>query len=269
MRPEVGKSCILKIKIIYLWGSKFYPRAKGVILTNGLRLLCSTDFMWGAELPEIIKLLIRAGCEGVVISTEPPHYLPSLLHRSVISSLRAVVKELDSVIAVRSPVTDVNVFSANPHIAEASMKSVEEAVRLAYSVNADFVVIRPSHEPYEGSPLVAARKLQALITRMDRDQYAAFELIGNGSKEIADRLSDPRLGVVYVHGRTPTSVLDHRKLVGVAVHVSDRRPLHRVIPGLREDTPYLFLYPDERRMFETTAIRRMILTAKNWRNNLV
>ncbi len=238
-------------------------------MTNGLKLLCSTDFMWGAELPEVIKLLVRAGCEGVVISTEPPHYLPSLLHRSVISSLRAVVKELDRIIAVRSPTSDVNVFSANPHIAEASMRSIEEAVRLTYSINADFVVIRPSHGPYEGSPLVAARKLQTLITRMGRDQYAAFELIGNNSKEIADRLTDPRLGVVYVYGRTPTSLLAHRKLVGVAVHVSDRRPLHRVIPGLREDTPYLFMYPDERRMFETTTIRRVILAAKNWRNNLI
>jgi len=238
-------------------------------LTNGLRLLCSTDFMWGAELPEIVRLLVKAGCEGVVVSTEPPHYLPSMLHRTVISYLRTVVRELDAIVAVRSPVSDVNVFSTNPHIAEASMKSIEEAVRLAYSINADFVIIRPSRDPYEGNPLVAARKLQALVTRMGRDQYAAFELIGSSSKEIADRLTDPRFGVVYIHGYTPSSMLAHRKLIGIAIPTSDRRPLHRVIPGLREDTPYLLLYPDERRMFETSSIRRIVLRAKNWRNSLI
>ncbi|MDK2373035.1 MAG: TIM barrel protein [Candidatus Korarchaeota archaeon] len=238
-------------------------------MTKGLRLLCSTDFMWGAELPEVVKLLVKSGCEGIVVSTEPPRYLPSLLHRSVISHLRTVLRELDTIVAVRSPVSDVNVFSTNPHIAEASIKSIEEAMRLAYSINADFLVIRPSQRPYEGNPLVAARKLQALVTRLDRDHYAAFELIGSNSKEIADRLADPRLGVVYIHEHTPASMLAHRKLVGVAVHTSDTRPLHRVIPGLREDTPYLLLYPDERRMFETAMIKRIVLRAKNWRNSLI
>ena len=237
-------------------------------MTDGLRLLCSTDFMWGAEIPEVIRLLIRAGCEGVMISTEPPHYLPSLVHRSSVSALRSVVRDLDVVVAVRAPIEDINVYSPNPHIANASVRSVEEAVRLGYSIGADFIIIRPSYRPYDGNPVVAARKLQALMSKMGRDQYAAFELIGGRSREIADRLSDPRLGIVYFHRESPPDLLSHRKLVGVSLRLSEATPL-RIIPGLKGDTPSLLIHPERKRMHDTSAIRRMIVRTKSWRDGLI
>lgn len=235
---------------------------------EGLILLCSTDFLWGAELPDIVRLLARSGCEGVVISTDPPYYLPSLLHRSVTPYLRSISRESDIVIAVRSPSIDVNLFSANPYIAEATIKSIEEGIKLAHSIAADFVIIRPSSSPQDENPSLASRKLQVIVSRLFRDQYAAFELIGSNSKEIADGLMNPKLGVVYIHGSSPRELLAHRKLVGVAVHISEDEPL-RVIPGLRGDTPYLLLYPDERKMFKGDELGRMILKAKNWRDNLI
>lgn len=237
-------------------------------MIKGLVLLCSTDFMWGVELPEIARLLARSGCEGIVISTDPPYYLPSKLHRSVISQLRSVVEELDIITAVRSPSIDVNLYSENPYIVEATIKSIEEGIKLAHFITADFVIISPSSRPLDGNPSLASRKLQMVSSRLSRDQYAAFELTGSSSKEIADRLMSPRLGVIYIHGSSPRELLAHRKLVGVAVHVSEDRSL-RIIPGLRVDTPYLLIYPDRRRMFNGDVLRRIIIKAKNWRDSLI
>lgn len=234
-----------------------------------LRLLCSTDFLWGAEPPEVVRLLMRLGCEGLVLSTEPPHYLPSMMHRSSLSALKAALRDLDTIVAVRSPDTDVNIFSHNPHISEASIRSIGEAARLAYTLDADFLVIRPSYKPFKGNPAVAVRKLQIVISRIARDQYAAFELIGSNSVEIADQLMDKRLGAIYVHGMSPSGLLKHRKLVGISMYIAEGSPPKKVIPGLREDTPYLLLFPVERHLYSVEELRRLILRTKNWRNSLI
>ncbi len=234
-----------------------------------MRVLCSTEFLWGAELSETVRLLSKLGCEGFIISTEPPHYLPSMMHRSSILSLKSVLASIDTVVVVRSPETDVNLFSSNPYISEASIKSIEEAGKLAKILNADFTVIRPSSKPFSGNPVIAARKLQVLASRIGRDHYMAFELLGEGSANIADNLLDPRLGIIYVHGKSPHDLLNHRKLVGISMYVMEGKPPRKVIPGLKGETPYLIIYPSRRHLYDTKELRRIIIGTKSWRDSLI
>ncbi len=234
-----------------------------------MRVLCSTEFLWGAELSEAVKLLNKIGCEGLVVSTEPPYYLPSMMHRSSLSSLKSTLESLNTVIAVRSPESDVNLFSYNPYISEASTKSIEDAAKLARIIDADFIIVRPSSRPFNGNPMIAAKKLQAISSRIGRNQYIAFELIGDNSPSIADNLTDPKLGIIYLHEISSPKLVSHRKLVGISIHVEEGRPPRKVIPGLRSEVPYILIYPSKRHMYNTDDLRRLVIKTKNWRDSLV
>ncbi len=234
-----------------------------------MRLLCSTEFLWGAELSEAVRLLNRLGCEGLIISTEPPNYLPSMMHKSSLSSLKSALEILDTIVAVRSPEADVNLFSYNPYISEASVRSIEEASKIARIINADFIITRPSSRPFNGNPVIAAKKLQAISSRVGRDQYMAFELFGDSSLGIADNLMDSRLGVIYLHEMTPHKLLSHRKLVGISMYVEEGKPPRKVIPGLRSEMPYIFIYPSRRHLYSTDELKRIIIKVKNWRDSII
>ncbi len=234
-----------------------------------MRVLCSTEFLWGAELSETVMLLSKLGCEGFIISTEPPHYLPSMMHKSSMLSLKSVLSSIDAVVVVRSPETDINLFSSNPYISEASIRSIEEAGKLAKILNADFMIIRPSSKPFNGNPMIAVRKLQVLASKIGRDHYMAFELLGEGSVNIADNLLDPRLGIIYVYGMSPHDLINHRKLVGISMYITEGKPPRKVIPGLKGETPYLIIYPSRRHLYDTKELKRIIIGAKSWRDSLI
>ncbi len=239
-------------------------------MANTIKVLCSTEFLWGVELSEAVKLLNKLGCEGLVISTEPPYYLPSTIHRSSLSSLKSTLEVLSTIVAVRSPEADVNLFSYNPYISEASAKSIEEASKLARIIDADFVIIRPSYRPFNSNPIIAAKKLQMISSRVGRGQYMAFELLGDNSSDIADNLmDDPRMGVIYLHEMSSPKLLSHRKLVGLSIYVEEEKPPRKVIPGLRSEMPYILVYPRRRHLYNTDELRRIIIKAKNWRDSLI
>ncbi|MEM3928943.1 MAG: hypothetical protein QXX48_01500 [Candidatus Korarchaeum sp.] len=231
---------------------------------KGLRLLCSTEFFWGSDIGDAITYIVRSGCEGVLISTEPPHYFPSMLHRESVRTLRDLIRSLDVVVAVRSPETDVNLFSSNPYISEASQRSIEDSIGLSLYINADFSVIRPSNAPISINYGMFLSKMQKILSGVGRDAYIALELIGNNSEEIVPRIKDRRLGVIYVDGRSPEGLLKSDRLVGISMYFQGSQPL-RVIPGMRASTPYLMLYPSQRRMHKAEDFKRIIAKVKNWR----
>ncbi|RDD52778.1 MAG: hypothetical protein BA066_07865, partial [Candidatus Korarchaeota archaeon NZ13-K] len=201
-------------------------------LRKGLRLLCSTEFFWGSDVNDSVAYLVRCGCEGVLISTEPPYYFPSMLSRESVRSLRELIRELEVVVAVRSPETDVNLFSSNPYISEASQRCVEDSIRLSLYLNADFSVIRLSSPPSPVNYGLFASKLQKITSGIGRDSYVALELIGGDYEEITSRIKDRRLGIIYVDGMSPEGLLRSERLVGVSIYPHQSQPL-RVIPGMR------------------------------------
>ncbi|MCS7102716.1 MAG: hypothetical protein NZ992_02400 [Candidatus Korarchaeum sp.] len=233
-------------------------------IKKGLRLLCSTEFFWGSDIGDAITYMVRSGCEGVLISTEPPHYFPSMLHRENIRTIRDLIRNLDITVAVRSPETDVNLFSSNPYISEASQRSIEDSINLSLYLNADFSVIRPSNNPVPANYSVFLSKLQRILAGIGRDAYIALELIGDNSEEIVSRIRERRLGVIYVDGRSSEGLLRSDRLVGISVYFHGSQPL-RVIPGMRASTPYLLLYPSQRRMHRAEDFRRIVARVKNWR----
>ncbi len=230
---------------------------------RGLRLLCSTDFFWGSDICDSVSYLVRSGCEGVLISTEPPHYFPSILHRERVRALRDLIKDLGVTAAVRSPETDVNIFSSNPYISEASQRSIEDSISLSLYLNADFSVIRPSNTPISVNYGILLSKLQKILAGIGKDAYIALELIG-GSYEDIPRIRERRLGLIYVDGRSPLGLLRSDRLVGISIYFQESQPL-RVIPGVRASTPYLLLYPSRRRMYKAEDFRRIVIKVKNWR----
>lgn len=231
---------------------------------RGLKLLCSTEFFWGSDIGDAITYIVRSGCEGVLISTEPPHYFPSMLHRESVRALRDLIRGLDVIVAVRSPETDVNLFSNNPYISEASQRSIEDSISLSLYINANFSVIRPLNVPISINYGVILSKIQKILSGIGRDAYIALELLVNNSEEIASRIRERRLGVIYVDGRSPEGLLKSDRLVGISMYFQGSQPL-RVIPGMRASVPYLLLYPSQRKMHRTEDFRRIVAKVKNWR----
>jgi len=234
---------------------------------DGLRLLCSTEFFWGSDIGDASAHLIKIGCEGLIISTDPPHYFPSTLHRESVRALRDLINSLDVVVAVRSPETDVNIFSSNPYISEASIRSIEDSINLSLSLNADFSIIRPSNTAIPRNYGLVMSKLQRIFSGVGRNAYIALELIGEGALEISSMIRERRIGFVYVDGRSPEDLLRSDRVVCLSIYFKSE-PL-RVIPGMRTSIPYLALYPRERGMHRADDVRRIVLKVKSWRESLL
>lgn len=232
-----------------------------------LKLLCSTDFFWGSDITDAASYLVKSGCEGVVISTEPPHYFPSLLHRDKVRALRDFLRSSGVTVVVKSPETDVNIFSSNPYISEASQRSIEDSINLSLYLNADFTVVRPSCSPVRLNYGILMSKLQKLMSGVGRESYIALELAGEGSGDIARMLRDRRIGLIYVDGMSPEDLLRSERLVGLAIYFRASQPL-KIIPGMKTNLPYLLIYPAERRMHRAEDFRRIVFKVKSWRDSL-
>jgi sugar phosphate isomerase/epimerase len=65
------------------------------------------------------------------------------LDRKIMERLKEYAASYGFEYSVHAPFTDLNIASLNPHVRKLSLKAVEEAIRKAYKINAETVVIHP------------------------------------------------------------------------------------------------------------------------------
>ncbi len=222
-------------------------------------ILCSTDFFWGAEPIDLLNFLRKSGCDGLILSTEPPHYFPSNVNRTTLVELKALLKRFEGIVAIRAPTTDVNMFSRNPYVAKASLQSIMEGISLAAKLDPDFVIVRPSYRPVEMSPY-NIHKLRSLIQKIPRSMYVAFELF-NPPEDLS--IFDERTALISVSGYRPAK---HR-VVGVAYEVESPEEM-RLIPGVMS-LKYMLLYPRRRELISSDSLRKIVMRAKELRERII
>ncbi len=228
-------------------------------MRSKVTILCSTDFFWGAEPVDLINFLRRSGCEGVILSTEPPHYFPTNMTRTTLLELRALLSRFEGVVAIRTPTTDVNMFSRNPYVAKASLQSIMEGISLASKLNPDFVIIRPSYRPVEMSSY-NLHKLKSLMQKIPRNMYAAFELL-NPPEDTS--VFDERTALISVAGYRHAK----QRVVGIAYEVEGPEDM-RLIPGM-VNVRYILLYPRKRGLMDSNTLKKVVMRARELRERII
>ncbi len=227
-------------------------------MESKVAILCSTDFFWGTEPVDLINFLRKSGCDGIILSTEPPHYFPPNMNKATLLELRALLKRFEGIVTVRAPTTDVNMFSKNPYVAKASLQSILEGINLAAKLDPDFVIVRPSYRPVEMSPY-NTHKLKSLIQRIPRSMYVAFELF-NSPEDLS--IFDERTALISVAGYRPA----RRRVVGVAYEVEGPEEM-RLIPGITS-LKYMLLYP-KRRLMDPDFLKKIVVRARELRERII